>query len=295
MSGRIGYACIDLTVEDKFKTCRLKTFHEKGLNYVSELCLQNVKLLKKITANNISGGIRMYRITSDLVPWHHLFAFDDLVDAQEIRSLFEEIGRMAKEKDLRLSFHPDHFTVIASENPKTVNQSIKDLEHHSFLLDLMGAPSSPEAKINVHISNTKPSKAEAIKRFVCVFNTLSKNLRNRLTIENDDNQSGFTVSDLYSVYEQIGTPIVFDSLHYLCNPGGQEYEVAFNQAFSTWGSVVPVVHHSSSKRVEDASSKLSAHSQYIHEPFNSCGRIVDVMLEAKAKNLALFKYITDYV
>lgn len=294
MKTRLGYACLDLTLTDTFKTCRLKTFKEKGISYINELCLHNVSVLDSIIDNNIKNKIDMYRMTSGLMPWYHLYNVNDLPDYDKIVSMYKVVGEKIITNDIRVSFHPDHFTVLGSENPKVVEQSIKDVNHHSFLMDLLGVPDTHFCKINVHISNTKPSKVEAIKRFIYSFNKLDENAKKRLTIENDDNINGYSVEELYDVYTEIGTPIVFDSLHYECNKGNKTYEEALGIAVSTWSNVNPVVHHSSSRVKEDITAKKTAHSDYIFENFNCCSYNVDIMLEAKAKNLALFKYKEDY-
>lgn len=243
---------------------------------------------------NSESGIKMFRISSNLIPWHHLYKVNDLPDHETILQLYSEIADIIKANKIRVSFHPDHFTVLGSLNPKVVERSIEDMNHHSYLLDLLQAPISPEAKINIHISNTKPDKLSAIKRFIKTYKQLDDATQRRVTIENDDNKNGYNVKDLYEIYQEIGTPIVFDSLHYSCNSGDQTYQEAFEMAYSTWGNIIPVVHHSSSKTKEVPGCDPAAHSDYIFEKFNYCDKVVDVMLEAKAKNLALHKYYKDF-
>lgn len=292
--GRIGFACLELDTDETYKTCRLKTFETKGLSYISELCLHNANVLKNTMIRNGEQHVKMFRISSNLMPWHHLYDVKDLPDYQNIIQTYDEIADLIKLYDIRISFHPDHFTVLGSLNPRVVERSVEDMMHHSYLLDLLNAPKSPYAKINIHISNTKPDKLSAIKRFIDGYNKLDETTKSRVTIENDDNKNGYTVKDLYDVYQEIGTPIVFDSLHYACNPGDQTYQEAFEMAYSTWGDITPAVHHSSSKTLEVPGCDPAAHSDYIFEKFQYCDRSVDVMLEAKAKNLALQKYIQDF-
>lgn len=292
--GKVGYACLEKDTQETYKTCRLKTFQDKGLQYISELCIHNANVLKNTLLRNRQFDIKMFRISSNLMPWHHLYTPQDLPQWDNITKIYKEIGDIIKHNDIRISFHPDHFTVLGSLNPNVVERSIEDMIHHSFLLNLLDAPKSPYAKINIHISNTKPDKSSAIKRFIDGYNRLDETTKSRVTIENDDNKNGYTVRDLYEVYQEIGTPIVFDSLHYACNPGDQTYQEAFEMAYSTWGDIIPVVHHSSSKTLEIPECDPAAHSDYIFEKFQYCDKIVDVMLEAKAKNLALQKYIQDF-
>lgn len=293
-NGKIGYACIDMNMEESFKTCRLKTFHDKGIEHIDELSFHNANTLLKTIQNNIKDGITMYRISSNLFPWFHLYELEKLPRWLEIKELYKKAGELIDNHQLRVSFHPDHFTVLGSQSQKIQEQSIKDLNHHSFILDLLGRPVNHYSKINIHVSNTKPDKKSAIKRFVENFKKLDSNTQKRLTLENDDNLNGYTVEDLYDVYQEIGTPIVFDSLHYQCNKGSKSYEESLLMSCETWGEETPTAHHSSSKTLEVEDARFSAHSSYIHEPFNYCGKTIDLMLEAKAKNLALKKYYTDY-
>lgn len=229
------------------------------------------------------------------MPWQHLYDVTKLPRYAELVEIYKDIGNLIKQYDIRVSFHPDHFTVLASLNPVVAESSIQDMNHHSYLLDLIDAPVSRYSKINIHISNTKPSKREAIERFIKSYDKLDHRVKQRITVENDDNKNGYTVRDLYELYERIGIPIVFDSLHYACNSGDQTYQEALDMACSTWGDITPVVHHSSSKVREVPDADPAAHSDYIFEPFEACGNQVDIMLEAKAKNLALKRYCEQYI
>jgi UV DNA damage endonuclease len=294
-TGRIGYACIDLTIQDRARECRLKTFEAKGIEYISELALHNVKLLHKIIDNNVANGIQMYRISSSLFPWKDRYVYDELPHWQEIHSEFGAIGSKISNSGMRISFHPGHFTILGSTNPEVCKRAVADLVHHADMMEFLGAPRSHRAKINIHIGTAQPTKEEAARRFIGAFMNLPESVRCRLTLENDDNPRGFTVKDLYAIHTETGIPIVFDTLHFACNPGEQTYSEALEMALSTWPKdVVPVVHHSSSRQIEDPKAKRLAHADYLYERFESGSRVVDVMLESKMKNLALRKYIEDF-
>lgn len=72
-------------------------------------------------------------------------------------------------------------------------------------------------------------------------------------------------------------------------------EKALNLAISTW-KTKPLCHHSTSKKnFEDNTAKSEAHSDFIYEKFNDYGNFLDVELECKMKDIALKKYISDFL
>jgi UV DNA damage endonuclease len=210
---------------------------------------------------------------------------NQLPDFTEIRSLLEAVGR----HKLRLSAHPGPFNKLAGVGA-TLENTIKDLELHSEIFDLMGLPATHWHKINVHVGGAYGDKQETLRRFAQNFELLSSNLRNRLSIENDDKPGLFTVADLLPLHETIGIPIVFDYFHHKLHPGGLNEEEAFHKAYNTW-NLKPVFHYSSSRREnEDPTSKKEAHSDWVHEPINAYGKDIDIVLETKMKERSVFRY-----
>jgi UV DNA damage endonuclease len=176
----------------------------------------------------------------------------------------------------------------------TLTNTIKDLETHSQIFDLMGLPATHWNKINIHVGGAYGDKVETVKRFAENFKLLSTNLRGRLTVENDDKPGLYTVAELMPLHEMIGIPIVFDYFHHQLHPGMQSQEEAFHAAYNTW-DVKPVFHYSSSRREkEDGTSKKEAHSDWVHEPINTYGKEVDIVLETKMKELAVEKYWKEF-
>jgi len=132
-----------------------------------------------------------------------------------------------------------------------------------------------------------------MKRFCENFERLPESVKSRLTVENDDKASMYSVVDLYDgVYKVIGIPIVFDYHHHRFNDGGLSEQQALEVAISTWGNIVPVVHYSESRSKEqlDESIRPQAHSDYVYDYIDTYGHRVDIMVEAKAKELAVIKY-----
>jgi UV DNA damage endonuclease len=154
----------------------------------------------------------------------------------------------------------------------------------------MNLKSSHLHKINIHVGGAYDDKKETLIRFATNFKKLSRNLRARLTVENDDKSGLYTVADLLPLHENTGIPIVFDYFHHKLHPGEQTEGEAFNMAFKTW-VVKPVFHYSSSrKEKEDHLSKKEAHSDWVHEPINTNGKEPDIVLETKMKELSLIKF-----
>lgn len=306
MKNNIGYCCINLSMNmGKKKKDHVivnrgmikKTFESKGLKYVSELALKNINDFEKILKWNLDNNIFVYRMSSDMFPCLGFYNIKDLPDFDIISSKLRSIGNYAKENKIRLSFHPSHFCVIASENNSVVRNAIDELNKHAELMDLMNLDRNTFYPINIHINTTKPTREEAAQRFVERFELLSDSCKSRLTVENDDSPNQYSVKMLYDwVYQKIRIPIVVDSLHYQCHPDNMSWEDTLRLGTSTWGKIRPMTHHSSSKKLnEDSKSKVTAHSDFLYEKFESFDIDIDIELECKKKDLALFKYRGEYI
>ena len=302
MTINLGYACINMALQ-KQKVCSnrgmiKRTFQAKGVKYASELALINVKALKKIIEWNNANGIKVYRMTSCLFPWMSEYDIFSLPDIDAIADTMSEAGEIAMSGGQRLSFHPGPFNCLASANDGVVQKTIAELDAHSTQMDLMGLPESPQAKINIHIGGAYGEHDKALDRFCRNFARLGQNTQARLTVENDDRPSLYSTKMLHDgVFSKIGIPIVFDSHHHELGPQDIDYHDAFYLARSTWpDGIRQQCHHSNSKRhYEDDSVRASAHSDWYYTPFENYGEPVDVVLECKKKEQALFKYQQDFM
>ena len=302
MTINLGYACINMALQ-KQKVCSnrgmiKRTFQAKGIKYASELALINVKALKKIIEWNNANGIKVYRMTSCLFPWMSEYDIFSLPDIDAIADTMSEAGEIAMSGGQRLSFHPGPFNCLASANDGVVQKTIAELDAHSTQMDLMGLPESPQAKINIHIGGAYGEHDKALDRFCRNFARLAQNTQARLTVENDDRPSLYSTKMLHDgVFSKIGIPIVFDSHHHELGPQDIDYHDAFYLARSTWpDGIKQQCHHSNSKRhYEDDSVRASAHSDWYYTPFENYGEPVDVVLECKKKEQALFKYQQDFM
>ena len=288
-----SYACINMTLQSQDiytgRSMIQKTFKERGLAYVSSLSLQNVKDLKKIIEWNILNGFQLFRVSSDIFPWNSEYEYSQLKDYHEIAKILLEIGTLCKIHNHRLSFHPDHFNKLGSPDMFTMSKALRDIEQHSRIFDLMGFEPIRYNKINIHIGGSYDDKIKTMRRFCDNFKLLSTNAQKRLTVENDDKLAMYSVKELFhGVYEQIGIPIVFDYHHHLFNNGDLSEEEAFCMAYLTWGDMAPVFHYSESAKDKNP----RAHSDYVLNSPNCYGRDINVIVEAKMKELAAFKLKT---
>ena len=298
----LGYACINMTLSEstpKITTNRSmvkKTFLQKGIPYASELGLQNARDLFHILKWNNTNGIKLFRLSSAFFPWASEYEFEELPHYLRIKTLLAGCGNYAQSVGMRLNSHPGPFCVLTSPNSTVVKNTIVDLEIHGKIFDMMGLEKSPYNNINIHCNGVYGDKKSAMDRFCDNFQLLSESVKTRLTIENDDKASMYSVKDLMYIHEKIGIPIVFDYHHHKFNTGGLTEKEALKLAISTWpDSITPEVHYSESKALHENDNKVKpqAHSDYIKQLPELYGMTVDVMVEAKAKELAILPFIAQ--
>lgn len=294
---RYGYAAINLTLgAQKIVVNRSMikaTFTEKGIAYASQLALANFIDFEKFIDWNIQNNILFYRMSSDMIPWMSEYEITDLPDYEEVKIVLARCGEKAAKGDLRLTFHPGPFNVLATNTPTVLTKTIKELRQHEEIMDLLNLPVSPFAKINIHVGGAFGDKISALARFAESYMQLPANTKQRLTVENDDKANMFNVSDLLWLHEQTCIPVVFDYFHHEFCTGGLSEQEALSAAIGTWPvGITPVVHFSSSKKkYEDPSSPPTAHADYVYDEVNTYEQVVDIMFEAKAKEIAVMEYM----
>ena len=247
--------------------------------------------------------VRMYRISSDFAPYcthPDLPRFHDQI--AECRDELAEVGRIARERGIRLSLHPSQYVLLSALDPAINAKGIWDVDKQAELLDAMEM--GPDAVVILHLGGAYGDKAAAMGRFIANHPRLSEPGRRRLVIENDE--SIYTVEDCLKVQQATGIRVIFDHQHHLLNPGSLPMAEAVRAALATWpAGVTPKVHFSSpkldsrtvtrGKKEVEAPPLLSQHADYVH-PWefsaflHAAGPVeFDVMLEAKRKDAALLK------
>ena len=294
MSHNVGYCCINHTLQKsrKITTNRgmiLRTFNERGIKYASELALQNAKDLLEIIKWNAENDITVFRVSSDIFPWNSKYKLVDLPDYDKISQYLLAAGATAHKTGQRITAHPDHFVKLGSAKPEVVDNAIHDLEHHSEVFDIMGLQASHYNCLNIHVGMNYAQ--DTIDRWLRAYDRLSDNCKKRLVVENDDKASAFSVQQLFDkIYKQVYTPITFDYFHHQFHQDNLTTKEAAVLAAFTW-DVRPLFHYSESKNLnENVSGNPRAHADYVFNKINDFDLNIDVDLEAKAKELALFKY-----
>jgi len=291
----LGYACINMTLGKKKITTNRgmikKTFLKEGINRASELGLQNTKDLLEIIKWNEQQGIKLFRTTSNLFPWSSEYELSTMPHFTTISNLLKDIGVLVSNYGQRITSHPGPFNVLVSPNEKVVLNTINDLSLHGEVFDLMGLSRTPYNVINIHCNGVYGDKISAMDRFCRNFDRLPDSVKTRLTVENDDKGSMYSVKDLMYIHKQIGIPIVFDYHHHKFCTGDLSEKEALEMAMSTWPKgIKPVVHYS-----ESAIGKIpQAHSDYIFDKINTYGYDLDIEVEAKMKELAVLNYLNKY-
>jgi UV DNA damage endonuclease len=272
--------------------------------------IESVRLLVE-RVGSLEHDLRMVRISSDILPvytepsWSYFWRQADVRSYAE--RAFRQVGDLARANDVRLSFHPGQFTVLASDNPDIVNRSIEEFEYHADMVRWMGfGKQFQDFKINVHIAGR--AGPAGIKN---VLGRLTPEARNCITIENDEVSWGLDAS--LELCNDLA--LVLDIHHHWVKTG--EYieptDDRFKRVIDSWRGVHPVIHYSVSR--EDVlvgncaatrpdmelllesghkKAKLRAHSNFywnnaVNEWALSFKPYADIMCESKAKNLASFK------
>ncbi len=331
---RLGYACVNCGLTSRKKkeggrvttsrTLRKATWQlAEGWDYsaVGVKALDNAKDLLHYLKWNQEHGITLFRVGSELIPWHDHYELEKLPQIDEIRQALFEAGEFARKHNMRLTTHPGPFTVLGSPTPSVVDKSIIGLERHSQMFDMMGFKPSFDNKINIHIGGAYGDHAATAKRWIAAWHKLSDNCKKRLVVENDDKASLWSVQMLYDYFhKEIGIPITFDYFHHKFHTSGLSEEEALKLAATTWPEGVrQCTHYSESRRDEEQRAfermckannvdidkindwptlnemkkkidkiKVTAHADYVINEIDTYGLDIDVVLEVKAKELALF-------
>ncbi|MGZ5472210.1 MAG: UV DNA damage repair endonuclease UvsE [Nitrososphaeraceae archaeon] len=225
---KIGYPCINHSIGKKtVSTFRLSSYtEEKFIQCVN----YNLATLEEILKFNIANNFMFFRISSDMIPFasHPICKFDW---KEHFKSDLIKIGQLINDHNIRISMHPDQFVLINSKSQEIVNNSIKELEYHTDLLDLMTLDYS--AKVQIHIGGVYGDKEKSKKQFISNYKTLlSANIKKRLVIENDDHL--YNLKDCIEIHEYIGIPILFDVFHHICFDNNLPLHIALQISNNTW-------------------------------------------------------------
>lgn len=309
---RFGYVALSTTVEkaSPSRTMTFKTFsgiedRDAALRRLESIARENLHNTLRLLKHNVAHDIHVYRFSSKLIP---LATHGELTDWNPYPALqegFAQIGDFVKKHGMRVSFHPDHFTVLSTPRPEVLRNSIRDLEHHVAMLEAMGL--SGQAKNNIHVGGAYGDKPSAAERFIEHVTALPQNIKERLTFENDDKT--FNAVETLDICKKLNIPMVLDIHHQWVNNEGESPADLWQDILATWtgpyaqaGSTLdaplpPKIHASSPKSVSDP----RGHADHVIvtplldflRKIAPTTKQVDVMLEAKLKDGALFTLMED--
>ncbi|MCA1032140.1 UV DNA damage repair endonuclease UvsE [Bacillus timonensis] len=300
MKIRFGYVSHALSLWDCSPAKTLTFTRWKTLSEIErkekllEVTSLNLRNTLRMLHYNIAHDIVLYRLSSSIVPLatHPEVKWD-------FRSYFKkelkEIGDLVKKHQLRVSLHPNQFTLFTSDKEHITTNAVADMVYHYDLLEGMGLANL--ANINIHVGGAYGNKKTAIERFHENIKQLPPHIKERMTLENDDKT--YTTDETLAVCKKENIPLVFDYHHHMANNSGSELILLLEEVFSTWShfNFIPKVHLSSPKNEKEYRS----HSDFVDlefiKPFldatKEIGMDYDIMIEAKKKDQALLKLVED--
>lgn len=300
MQVRFGYVAIALNIAEGSpnKTVTVKNLEkiadpQERINKLRRLTHENLITTMRILRYNYAHAIMVYRLTSKLVPLatHPIAANWSYQD--EFAAEWLGLGNYIKETNMRISAHPDHFTLLNSPKAEVLSAALQDLEYHVTMLEAMGLPLDPQ--LVIHVGGLYKEKEAATTRFITQFNQLPKRIRCRLMLENDDKI--YTATDVLKLCQTVKCPMVLDIHHYKCNNTGENLADLWPSIIKTWNNSIPKIHVSSPKN----NTQIRNHADRIRLsdflPFLNIAKDLkqdfDVMIEAKNKDQALFQLLDD--
>ena len=296
MQINLGYVGNPLTLLDIYS--HNLTFKElskydnnKGIDLLTERIKLNFKNFQKVLKYNYDNKIKFYRMTHTMFP---LLTHPNVnIDYKEVfKDDFKRLKETIDKYNIRIDTHPDEFCLLTSEKNDVTSNSIKILKFHLEIFKLLGL----NAKCVLHIGSSKPTKEEALNRFKINYNKLPNELKSLIILENDDKT--YTVTDTLTLSEELNIPMVLDYHHFICNHlKNERIDKLLPKIIKTWENtnLNPKMHFScslSTKQKRNHSTYLDYNSFIkflkLLKPLNTD---IDIMLEAKGKDEALFRLV----
>ena len=302
---QLGLCCINTILRSQkppifaSRKMIIRSVKEKGIDELKAKIIQNLKDVLTMMDWNEKHGIKLFRLSSELFPHKSNpkvvdYSFDFAID------LLKEIGEKSKKYKQRLTFHPGQYNVVGTPNRQSFLQTISDLKYHADVLDLMGLDHN--SVMVVHGGGIYDDKEKTLERWCEQYQELPENVRNRLVLENCE--KCFSIIDCLRVSKMINIPVVFDTHHFECykdlHPKEDFNEPAYymSDILDSWKrrGIKPKFHIS-----EQGVGRKGHHSDYIRnipeyllEIPLKYGVNIDIMIEAKMKEQAIFRLYKKY-
>lgn len=286
MSSHLGLVCITHSQEVRYRTITRKRLLQQSYavqqKLLEEIYRDNIQRLDTALRYCVQESIRLYRMPSSLFPFS-----DEDVGREVLTKLGGVVGRVgewATRNNIRLVMHPDQFVVLSSDSANVVENSIKILQMHADIMDLLNQPRSPWALLEVH--GGKSARAQALIERI---GQLPEAIRSRLGLENDEYAYG--AQEIYEICMASGLPMVFDAHHHVIKEGLSSYEdpsveEMLLKARETWADPAQQLVHISNGRTAFNDRN---HSDLIEILPSSYAQAPWIEIEAKFKELAIQK------
>ncbi|MCP3968274.1 MAG: UV DNA damage repair endonuclease UvsE [Lentisphaerae bacterium] len=294
---RLGLCCIFIEEPIKYHHTTIKIIRgfktrKEQLNKLSGIALNNSSALLESVKACKKLGIGAFRVLSQILPIysHPEFGYelDELPDAEKIRADFSAVKDFAGKNNIRLSFHPDQFNILASPREEVFVNTIRELSYQCMVADLIGADN-----VNIHMGGVYGDKAGTLRRFVERFSDVPELIKRHLTLENDD--VSYSVEDIFPGCMETGVPLIYDVHHHRCLPDGFSIKEATEKSVQTWRKAKREPHfHISSPREGWQGSNPRVHAEFIDiqdfpREWLDCNFDFTLDIEAVAKELAVKK------
>ena len=292
---RLGLCCLFVNAPIRFRRTtaahQAKFSRSEQLCNLASLCMHNAQALFKALTYCRDNEIGAFRINSQILPLithpRQGYQINDLPGSGDIVDAYRQCGDFAHRHDIRTSFHPDQFVVIASPRSGVRKKSVEELLYQAMVADWVGAD-----VINIHAGGAYGDKSANLTRLAGVIQSLPASIASRLTLENDDRT--YSPADLLPVCRKVGIPLVYDVHHHRCLPDTLSIEAATHEALETWNRE-PLFHVSSPlHRSSETVDRRHADTIDVRD-FPKTWRALDITVEveAKAKELAVEKLRND--
>ena len=301
---RLGYAAMSMNVKNGSPSQTMTYTHflkneDKGaaISKLERIAISNLTNCLRLMSHNAAHDIEFFRLSSKLIP---LANHPDLAGWDYMKPLTDSLelirSYLQRHPSMRIDFHPDHFVVLNTPKIDVFKNAVKTLNMHKALLEGMGI--EPEHRCVLHVGGAYKDKEKALEQFIHNWGTVPVSLQQMIILENDDKT--FTLNETLYLCEKIGIPCVFDYHHHLANhEEGTRWEDEWTRIVETWKkSKLPLKMHISSPKSE---KEFRAHADFIEVKgfMNFLNQVkgsipqIDVMIEAKRKDDALFALMTD--
>ena len=304
MNIRFGYVAMSAQLKNTSpsQTMTAKQFEqikdrEAGIRKLERIAMANLQNCLRLLKHNVAHDIAFFRLSSKLVPLVNHPLTEGWNYDRALLPYLKEIATFLQKHNMRIGFHPDHFVVLNNLDEDLLKRSLQTLIYHYKLLRGMGI--DPTHRCVLHVGGAKNGKVNGLEDFIENFTKVPHLIQKMLILENDD--TVFNIEDVLYLGEKLQIPIVFDLHHHDVNPPeeNEDFKKIWERIVATWqSSELPVkIHLSSPKEAIDD----KRHHDYIN-----CERLLsffkqikgsveqlDIMIEAKKKDVALFKLMSD--